>query len=92
MNKWLSRDDDFNTILHKYEGLDDEAVIVRLTKLELVNHLKSNKIWSDLPSYTFTGLKTAKTFFQFNEALGEVYNYADIHRIWLTIPVIIKQT
>ena len=83
MTNWRLRDEELKKILHRTDDPDNEERSVAATKAELIPHLKSNPCYHGLSKLTIRKMEKAKTFHTFNQALDDVYDFADENKIWL---------
>ena len=80
---WKYHCDEFREILKRNDDDEDEEGSVENTKKELLPLLRSNSMFARLRPGVLEALEKSKAFHTFNQALGEVYDYADDNRIWL---------
>ncbi len=53
------------------------------TKKELIPHLKETRCWDGLNPLVLKRIEESKTFYTLNNALNDVYDFADANKIWL---------
>ncbi len=81
--KWNNKDLKLKQILYQHYDPDKEKQSVANAKVELIQHLKATTCWNGLSDQTIKRMQSAKTFHTFDQALDQIYDYADENRIWL---------